>query len=552
MSEVGAGEHAPGSQEANRIRFLQDAIGVVLDVTEQRRAEQELATSDEFLRTILHTSLDGFWIVDPAGRLMDVNPAYCAMSGYSREELLAMRIPDLEANETPEETRANIQRLIAAGGGRFERTQRRKDGSLFHVDISVTFIGGPTGAMVCFLRDITERKRTEAALRESAAEYRVLVDNLNAGVIVYGSDLSVQICNAKACSLLGITEEEIVGKGLSGARWSLVDEDGGTIPEEEYLAVQVAATGAPFVNRVQGIRRADMQGGEAWILVGANPVYGESGQLLQIVITFTDITRRKEAEEALRKTQEQLIIASRLAAMGTLVGGVAHEINNPLAGTLSGQALALDDVRSIRARLLEEGPLDREALAKVLDGAAEALEDAQTGAQRVARIVKDMTTYGRPDPRRSRVKLIVAVREAMRWLPESVASQTELHVEDHGAPDVLASSGQIGQVVVNLVTNAAKAMPGGRIGRIAISCRSGPAGKAWLDVTDDGTGMSPETMKRVFDPFFTTRPVGEGRGTGLGLSISHAIATAHGGTLTVRSEPGKGSTFRLELPGVAG
>ena len=170
----------------------------------------------------------------------------------------------------------------------------------------------------------------------------------------------------------------------------------------------------------------------------------------------------------------------------------------------------------------------------------------------MARIVKDMTTYGRPDPRRSRVKLIVAVREAMRWLPESVASQTELHVEDHGAPDVLASSGQIGQVVVNLVTNAAKAMPGGRIGRIAISCRSGPAGKAWLDVTDDGTGMSPETMKRVFDPFFTTRPVGEGRGTGLGLSISHAIATAHGGTLTVRSEPGKGSTFRLELPGVAG
>ena len=123
-----------------------------------------------------------------------------------------------------------------------------------------------------------------------------------------------------------------------------------------------------------------------------------------------------------------------------------------------------------------------------------------------------------------------------------------MHVEDRGAPDVLGSVGQLEQVVEALVTNAAQAMPAGRTGRVVISCGPGSDGMAWLEVVDDGSGMAPRTLERVFDPFFTTRPVGEGRGTGLGLAICQAIATAHGGTLMARSEAGKGSVFRLEVP----
>ncbi len=648
------------------------AIAVMLDVTEQRKTEQQLASSENFLRTVLETSLDGFWIVDQEGRLLDVNPAYCAMSGYGRVELLGMRIPQLEAGETPEETAANIRRIRAVGGGRFERRQRRKDGSILHVDVSVTLVGGPNGAMVCFLRDITERKameealrasegwhrqavdalpilvwtarpdgyvefaneqwrdfsgqtldqvtgsgwmavvhpedlertlaafeaavargeyqveqrlrrhdgeyrwflakghllrdgagnpvrwygvnleihdrkEAEAALRESEAGYRGLVDNLNAGVVVHAPDTSILLGNAKASQILGLSQDQLLGKVAVDPGWCFVREDGTAMPVDEYPIARVLATRRPVVNVVAGIRRPatdDM----AWVLVSGSPVFGEYGHLLQVVVTFIDISRRKEAEEALRKSQAKLAVASRLAAMGTLVSGVAHEINNPLAGTLSAQALALDDVRSIRDLVTGTAPIDREAASGILRGAVEALEDAQLGAERVSRIVKDMTAFGRPDARRARMRLVDAVGYAMRCLPASMAARASVHVEDRGAPDVLGSVGQLEQVVEALVTNAAQAMPAGRTGRIVISCAPGSEGMARLEVADDGSGMSPKTLERVFDPFFTTRPVGEERGTGLGLAICQAIVTAHGGTLVATSQAGQGSVFRVEIP----
>lgn len=244
----------------------------------------------------------------------------------------------------------------------------------------------------------------------------------------------------------------------------------------------------------------------------------------------------------------QHAIAPRLDSLSTLVAGIAHEINNPLACTLCGQACALEDVRSVQAALQGNGSFDREAIARVLGGAIEAMEDAHAGAQRVSRIVRDLTTFGRPDPRRTRVRVADVVCDAMRWLPESLGHEATISVEDRSAPDVTASAGQLEQVIVNLVKNAARAIPRDRTGRITISHGPGSAGMARLEVADDGSGMPPDVIQRVFDPFFTTHPVGEGRGSGLGLAICQAVVTAHGGTLTVASEVGKGSTFRVELP----
>ncbi len=386
-----------------------------------------------------------------------------------------------------------------------------------------------------------------ADLRRSEAEYRGLVDNLNAGVVVHAPNTSVVLANAKACFLLGVSQDQLLGKVAFDPDWRFLREDGTPMTPGEFPATRVVTSGKPVVNLLAGILRPATQD-PVWVLVSATPVFGETGQLIQIVVTFTDITRRKEAEETLRKTQAQLVIASRLASMGTLVAGLAHEINNPLTATVSGQGLVLEEIREVRNLLQGRAPFDREVAVRTLDGMAEALDDAQTGAQRVSRIVRDMTTYGRPDPQRSRAKLIDVVKDAMRWLPSSLGGAATLRVEDHGAPDVLASAGQVEQVLGNLVTNASRAMPPGRVGHITISIGSCREGMAWLEVSDDGAGMSPAMVKRVFDPFFTTRPVGEGRGTGLGLSICHAIATAHGGTLTVQSEVGGGSQFRMELP----
>jgi two-component system, NtrC family, sensor kinase len=242
-------------------------------------------------------------------------------------------------------------------------------------------------------------------------------------------------------------------------------------------------------------------------------------------------------------------VASRLAALGTLVAGVAHEINNPLTGELAGQGIAIEDVQVVCEALRAAEPLDRQRALARLEDALDALRDAQAGGERIARIVKDLTLFGRPDPRRSRVRLLDVVEEATRWLPGSISRSATIRVENRGAPDVLASPGQLGQVLVNLVTNAARAIEDGRRGDIAIVVGPGSPGMARLEVTDDGAGIAPDVLRRIFDPFFTTRKVGQG--TGLGLPICHSIVTAHGGTITATSRPGDGATFRVEIPMLA-
>ena len=359
------------------------------------------------------------------------------------------------------------------------------------------------------------------------------------------------LCNAKACFLLGLEAPHVEGRIAADPAWGFLREDGSPMLVEEYPAVRALVTGEPVVNVVVGMRRPG-RADAAWVLLAAHPDAPGADRRRSVVVTFIDISRRREAEEALRQSQRQLAIAARMAAMGTLVAGVAHEINNPLAGTLSAQATADEDLRAALTALRGAAPEDREAVLRTLDRAAEALEDAQVGARRVSRIVKDLTTFGRPDPRRAVVPLAEVVRDAMRWVSRSPAAGVQVAVTDLGAPEVTASAGQLEQVVVNLVSNGVKAIPPGRTGRVEVTIGAGPDGAAWLTVADDGVGMAPEMVQRVFDPFFTTRPVGQDRGTGLGLAICHAIVTAHGGSLTVRSEPGKGSIFRMDLPGPTG
>jgi signal transduction histidine kinase len=144
------------------------------------------------------------------------------------------------------------------------------------------------------------------------------------------------------------------------------------------------------------------------------------------------------------------------------------------------------------------------------------------------------------------VILARVVEGALRWIPPALRQRAAIDVVDEGAPDVVASPGQLGQVVVNLVANAVKSVPAGRIAQVRIHLGRGEPGMARIDVSDDGAGIAPEVMKRMFDPFFTTRSIGQGMG--LGLAICHAIVTAHGGHIGATSEPGKGATFRVELP----
>ena len=232
--------------------------------------------------------------------------------------------------------------------------------------------------------------------------------------------------------------------------------------------------------------------------------------------------------------------------MGTLVAGVAHEINNPLTAALADQGLAIEGAEDLRDLLRVADPFDREDAVRRLDAMVEDLADAQEGGKRIAQIVKDLASFGRQGAANDRIRLIDVVQQALRWLPVTVGQAAIVQVEDGGAPDVLASSGQLEQVVVNLVTNAAKATIPGKQNRIIVRVGPGSAGMSRLDVVDQGKGIAPALRERVFEPFFTDGVIGQG--TGLGLAICNHIVKAHGGTLSMESVVGKGSTFRVELP----
>jgi len=397
--------------------------------------------------------------------------------------------------------------------------------------------GKPRGAVGAFV-DVTdvvrgarelqatldENRRLLAAARRSEILYREMARNFPNGAIgLFDHDLRFLVFGGTQLAL-NRDPEGVVGHTLA-----------------EILPLEVVARIEPVhrdaLRGVDGRVEVVIQG--RILVIRARPVRDETGAVVMGISMSQDVTEQ-------RALRAQVALSSRLASLGTLVAGVAHEVNNPLAGTMASVASAIEEQRAIAARIRGDERLDREALALAADAVVEILHDAEVGGGRISQIVKDLSLFGRPNPMRTRVRLGDVVTASMRWLPASVGRAATVRVDDLGAPDVHASSGQLEQVVVNLVTNAAFAIPQDRHGEISIRIFTSADARAVLEVKDNGKGFDPATRERIFDPFFTTREVGQGMG--LGLPICHAIVGAHGGALTAESVVGKGSTFRVELP----
>ena len=371
---------------------------------------------------------------------------------------------------------------------------------------------------------------TSRKLRQGEELFRTAFENASIGKAL--TDLSGRFLrvNEAFCRMLGRRADELLGNTIGDV----------THPEDVERSrayMKALLDGIPSSPLSKRYVRAD--GSIVWAEVASSLLRDPDGRPLHFITGVLDVTES-------RALREQLAVASRLAAIGTLVAGVAHEVNNPLGGAIASHGFSSDEVARVRDRLRSGEPLDREAAARRLDEVLDALEDAATGEQRVATIVKDLSLLGRPEVRRDRVVLDQVVEGAMRWIPPSLLLRAAIQVEGGGAPDVAASAGQIEQVVANLIVNAIRAAPEGRGSLVRIRLGAGAPGFSRLEVSDDGVGMTPEVMARMFDPFFTTRGVGQGMG--LGLAICHAIVTAHGGTISATSQPGKGSTFQVDLP----
>jgi PAS domain S-box-containing protein len=525
---------------------LDGGDGVLVGVTEKATTtsameDLTMQASEARHRMVFNSMTEAFAlheiVLDSRGepcdyRFLEMNPAFERLTGRSSSQVLGRLVTEAIPGVDPEWIKIYgkvAQTGLPAQFDRYEAALGR------HYEV-LAFSPAPMQFATLFL-DITERKRMENALRESEELHRAVVTHMAEGVLVQDASGAVLAMNPVAGDLIGPIADKMSEPPAVVPRERVIREDGSPVPPEDFPVAVALRTGEPQLAGVVGIVKPDES--VTWIRGNTIPIKDVEGRVTRLVTTISDISER-------RALREQLTVAARIAAMGTLVGGMAHEINNPLAGAMASTEHVREALRDLRAFVRSGKPLDPDVLDRQLDDLVEVLADAQEGAKRIASIVRSLAVFGRPDTKRTPVRLQKVVETAVKKLPSEVVSRTTIRVEPGEPVEVLASTDLLEQAMVNLVTNAALAIPEGRTGVVTIRFGTDPRGMHHVEIADNGAGIEPKVLERIFDPFFTTREVGQGMG--LGLPICYAIVMAHGGSLTVKSVPGKGSTFRVELP----
>jgi nitrogen fixation negative regulator NifL len=498
-------------------------FALLRDVSERRQDEAERRVR----AAAMAEAASGIVITDVEGRIEWTNPAFTRMSGYDLGDLRGRTPRVLKSGQHEDAFYARLWRTIRAGEvWRGEMINRRRDGSLYFEEQSITPVhmsGDPRSPITHFVavkQDVTERKRSEEALRRSEEYHRSLLDNALDLIVVLDADATVRYASPSIERILGYRPHELIGTSTLDR---LHPDDTQRVMD---ALVQGRATPGLTVSIEYQVRHKD---GSYRILEAIASNLLDHPAVAGIIVNARDVTERRQSERAQQRLREHLRHSEQLAAMSELLAGVAHELNNPLAVVIGHSAL----------------------LARATDPAvASRAEKIGRAAERCARLVKNFLALARQYPtERTSVSLNQVVHDAVEMVAYQLrVDDVEVVAElDNGLLPLAADSHQLQQVVVNLVTNAHQAMHGvTRPRRLTVRTGSGPAHTVWFEVTDTGPGIPPETQERVFEPFFTTKPVG--KGTGLGLSISKNIVENHGGRIGVESTPGTGTTFRVELP----
>ena len=514
---------SPVHDRSNRPVFL---IGIVEDISERVRAERELRDALARTQALLDSAIDGILTIDEVGTIESINPATSRLFGYTAEELLGRNVRMLMPAPWREEHDDYLRRFRETGVRRIigigrEVECRRKDGTLFPADLAVSEIRlGDRRIFMGTLRDITNRREAEEALRRERDFAQNLVETTHAIVLVLDVEGRILIMNRALEEATGKSREEMTGRD-----WFenfLPESDHAEIRRrfEEALVPGARVAGInPILVRDGSSRTIDWQ---------STPLLDGRGNVIGLLSIGLDVTERQRLEEQFHQSQ-------KMEAIGRLAGGIAHDFN-----TLLGSCMGYTEL------LLQR--LDAESEASRLAG--HILRTTQRGAA----LTRQLLTFSRRQPREVRVLDAGAIVEDLRDMLQRLLGEdirVELSVED-GVGGVEGDPSQLEQVVVNLAVNAGDAMPRG--GRLAIRLEnvsseapgSSPSDRVRLTVADTGTGMDEATRQRIFEPFFTTKEVG--RGTGLGLSTVYAIVEQAGGTIEVESLPGSGTTFRIDLP----
>jgi two-component system cell cycle sensor histidine kinase/response regulator CckA len=391
------------------------------------------------------------------------------------------------------------------------------------------------------------RSAVEIALHKHALEselklreqwFSTTLRAIGDAVMAIDEDGNVKFTNAVADNLLGGKGEDLLGRALPEVFHPIDERTREPIP---LPTPEEVATGKTI--ELGDTAALVGPGGEHPIEDSFSPIVDEHGKLLGSVLVFRDVSES-------RRLRERVALSDRMASLGTLAAGVAHEINNPLTYVLGNASVVYRDLERLRLAVRQR----RESAGALLEmveerthAMAEALLEIQDGAERIRGIVVDLRAFSRPEDANRSGDVRGALDWALRVTEPEIVARARLVKNIGELPPVRASGAPLGQVFVNLLLNAAQAIVEGKVAEELVEVTAGTEdGCVVIDVRDSGVGMSPDVQKRIFEPFFTTKPVGQG--TGLGLSICHGIVTAAGGSIEVESTPGVGSRFRVRLP----
>jgi len=526
------GEEVPPRYEFNFVRkdgqkrrveisssVLRDSAGKVrtvaqiLDITERQRAEEAFKLQRAYFQQLFDNSPDAIALLDDADRVINVNKGFETLFGYRAEEIKGWLINDIVIPEDRiEEASAISWDALNKKVVRKETVRKRKDGSLIDVSILAYPIqfGDKTVGVFAIYSDITERKLQQAYFQR-------LFDDSPVAIALLDDTDRVIDANKGFEMLFGYQAKEIKGRFISDI---VVPEEG----VEEASAMSRAVLDNSEVCRKDTLRKRK-DGSLVDVDTFGYPIrFGD--KTVGVFATYSDITERKQMEQ-------QLLITDRLASVGELAAGIAHELNNPLTSVIGFSQLLLDR--------------------DVSDDIKEDIEVVHSEAQRAADVVKNLLTFARKHTPVKQMMNINSIIERVLELRVYDQRVSNIQVITKFAPDLpetMADYFQLQQVFLNIVINAEYFMTEAHQGGILTITTEKVGDIIKVSFTDDGPGIAKENLVRLFDPFFTTKKIG--KGTGLGLSISHGMITEHGGRIYAESELGKGATFIVELPIVIG
>jgi PAS domain S-box-containing protein len=503
------------------IRALRQRVAELQTAAERsRQPETVFGDSESKLRALLESASQGIVVINSNGEIVLVNARLETMFGYRREALLGKKLEvlvptALRGAHVGHRTRYASEPHVRPMGVGLDLTGQRKDGSRFPVEISLSYTDTADGLVqVGFVTDISERKSAEDALRRSEAQARAVLEAAAQAILIVDQRGTILSVNRQAEAMFGQSRERLVGAAVETL-----------LPErlrERHVGHRAMYFRDPHVRPMgRGLDLLALRADGTEFPVEISLSYVETDEGLRALAFLTDITQRQRLERASRQTE-------RLTALGQLSAGLAHEVNNPIGVMTTRIELMLMDA--------EANKLPAEAV--------EDLKVLHRHAQRVATITNNLLSFARQSPQeRGPVNLNDVVAAVLALVgPQYERQGVRLHTE-LASPlvPVLGQTNALQQVVLNLVTNAAQAMPTGGDITIATALEDG---KVRLVVTDTGPGIPPEHLSRIFEPFFTTKP----SGTGLGLSVTYGILNDHNATVDVDSAPGRGARFMLTFP----